>query len=74
MEIFAKLFLTLFRIVAVTVIGWFLHKFVKLGMKTGFIVCVSLVLTGALGNIIDSVFYGVLFNESTHSQIASFLP
>ena len=43
-------------------------------MKTGFIVCVSLVLTGALGNIIDSVFYGVLFNESTHSQIASFLP
>ena len=74
MEIFAKLFLTLFRIVAVTVIGWFLHKFVKLGMKTGFIVCVSLVLTGALGNIIDSVFYGVLFNESTHSQIASFMP
>ena len=34
-------------------------------MKTGFIVCVSLILTGALGNIIDSVFYGVLFNEST---------
>lgn len=74
MEIFAKLFLTLFRIVAVTVIGWFLCKFVKQGMKTGFIVCISLVLTGALGNIIDSVFYGVLFNESTHSQIASFLP
>ena len=46
----------------------------KQGLKTGFIVCVSLVLTGALGNIVDSVFYGVLFNESTHSQIASFLP
>ena len=74
MEIFAKLFLTLFRIAAVTVIGWFLYKFVKQGMKTGFIVCVSLVLTGALGNIVDSVFYGVLFNESTHSQIASFMP
>lgn len=74
MEIFAKLFLTLFRIVAVTVIGWFLYKFVKQGMKTGFIVCVSLVLTGALGNIIDSVFYGVLFDESTHSHIATFLP
>ena len=54
MEIFAKLFLTLFRIAAVTVIGWFLYKFVKQGMKT--------------------VFYGVLFNESTHSQIASFMP
>ena len=74
MEIFAKLFLTLFRIAAVTVIGWFLYKFVKQGMKTGFIICVSLVLTGALGNIVDSVFYGVLFNESTHSQIASFMP
>lgn len=74
MELFGKLFLTLFRIVAVTAIGWFLYKLVKQGAKTGFIVCVSLILTGALGNIIDSVFYGVLFNESTHSQIASFLP
>lgn len=74
MEIFAKLFLTLFRIVAVSAIGWFLYKCVKQNMKTGFIVCVSLVLTGALGNIVDSVFYGVLFNESTHSQIASFMP
>lgn len=74
MEIFGKLFLTSFRILAVVVISWFLYKFVKQGMKTGFIVCVSLILAGALGNIIDSVFYGVLFNESTHSQIASFLP
>ncbi len=74
MEIFAKLFLTLFRIAAVAAIGWFLYKFIKLKMRTGFIVCVSLVLTGALGNIIDSVFYGVLFDESTHSQIASFMP
>ena len=74
MEILGKLFLTSFRIVAVTIIGWFLYKFVKQGVKTGFIICISLILTGALGNIIDSVFYGVLFNESTHSQIASFLP
>ena len=42
--------------------------------ETGFIVCVSLILTGALGNIIDSVFYGVLFNESTYSQLATFMP
>lgn len=46
----------------------------KRGLKTGYIICVSLILTGALGNIIDSVFYGVIFNESTHSQIASFMP
>ena len=74
MEIFGKLFLTLFRIVAVGAIGWYLTRIIKQGLKTGYIVCVSLILTGALGNIIDSVFYGVLFNESTHSQIASFLP
>jgi signal peptidase II len=74
LEIFGKLVLSLFRIAAVAVIGWYLTKIIKMGMKSGYIVCVSLILTGALGNIIDSVFYGVLFNESTYSQVASFLP
>ncbi len=74
LEIIGKIFLTSFRILAVVVIGWLLYKFVRQGAKTGFIVCVSLVLSGALGNIVDSVCYGVLFNESTHSQIASFMP
>ena len=74
MEIFGKLFLTTFRIVAVGLIGYYLYKIIKKCFKTGYIVCVALILTGALGNIIDSVFYGVFFNESTHSQIASFMP
>ncbi len=74
MEIFSKLFLTTFRIVAVVVIAWYLIKIVKKGLKTGYIVCISLILTGALGNIIDSVFYGAIFNESTHAQIAQFVP
>ncbi|MEG1563319.1 MAG: lipoprotein signal peptidase [Bacteroides sp.] len=74
MELFGKLFLTTFRIGAVALIAWYLVKIIKRGFKTGYIVCVSLILTGALGNIIDSVFYGVLFSESTNSQIASFLP
>ena len=43
-------------------------------LKTGFLVCVSLILTGALGNIIDSVLYGVMFSESTFTQIATFMP
>ena len=73
MEIVGKLFLTSFRIIAVAFIGWFLYKVVKLNMKTGFIVCIALVLTGALGNIVDSVFYGVLFSESTEIP-ATFLP
>ena len=74
MEIFGKLFLTIFRLVAVSIIGYFLYKCIKYQLKMGFILCVSLILSGALGNIIDSLFYGVLFNESTPSQIASFLP
>ncbi len=74
MEIFGKLFLTSFRIVAVCFLIWYLIKIIKQGLKTGYIVCVSLILTGALGNIIDSVFYGVFFNESTSYQIASFMP
>lgn len=74
MEIFGKLFLTSFRIIAVTVIGWLLVRFIKRGLKTGFIVCVSLILAGALGNIIDSIFYGVVFSESTPYSIATFMP
>ena len=45
MEIFGKLFLTLFRIVAVGAIGWYLTRIIKQGLKTGYIVCVSLILT-----------------------------
>jgi signal peptidase II len=74
MEIFGKLFLTTFRIAAVILIGWYLYKMVKNNVKTGFIICVALIFTGAVGNIIDSMFYGVIFNESTNTQIASLLP
>ena len=74
MELFGKLFLTSFRIIAVAVIIWCLVKFIHAKLKTGFLICVSLILTGAVGNIIDSMFYGVFFTESTFSQVASFLP
>lgn len=74
MEIFDKLFLTCFRLIASVGIAYLLYRFVKRNLKTGFIVCVALILAGALGNIIDCVFYGTIFSESTHSQIASFVP
>lgn len=74
MQIFGKLFLTLFRIIAVAILIWCLYKFVKANLKMGFLLCVSLILTGAVGNIIDSVLYGVIFSESTFSQIATFMP
>lgn len=73
MEIIGKLFLTSFRIIAVVLIIWYLIKIVKQNLKTGYIVCISLILAGAIGNIIDCVFYGVLFSESTHSSLATFV-
>lgn len=74
MEIFGKLFLTTFRIIAVAFIIYYLIKIIKQKYKTGYIVCMSLILAGALGNIIDSIFYGVIFNESTNATLATFVP
>ena len=74
MEIFNKFFLTGFRIIAAIAITWLLIQYVKKNYKTGFLVCVSLILAGAIGNIIDCVFYGEIFSESTHSAIAKFVP
>ena len=72
-EVIGTLFLSLFRIVAVGVIGYYLYKLVKANQSFGFIACVSMILAGAVGNIIDSVFYGVVFDHS-YGQVATFLP
>ena len=72
-EIISKLFLSIFRVVAVVLIGYYLYKIVKENYRIGFIVCISLILAGALGNIIDSVFYGVIFDHS-YGQLATFMP
>lgn len=74
MELFGKLFLTTFRVAAVAVIGWYLYKIIKMEAKNGFIICVALVFTGAMGNILDSLFYGVIFSESSFSHIATLFP
>ncbi|MDL2255679.1 lipoprotein signal peptidase [Parabacteroides sp. OttesenSCG-928-K15] len=73
MEIFNKAFLTIFRIVAVAFIGYYLVTLVKKDFKMSYIICVAMVLAGATGNIIDSVFYGVLFDHS-FGQVATFMP
>ena len=74
MEIFNKFFLTGFRVIAAIAITWLLVQYVKKNYKTGFLVCVSLILAGAVGNIIDCVLYGEIFSESTHSALATFVP
>lgn len=68
-----KIFLTLFRIIAVAGIGWYLRTLIKQNAPKMVIISISLILAGALGNIIDSVFYGVIFDESYY-QIAKFMP
>ena len=61
---FGKLILTLFRIVAMFGIGYYLHLMVKKQSHRGFLICMSLILGGAVGNVIDSTFYGVYLNNA----------
>lgn len=68
---YGKLALTLFRIVAVFGIGWWLNDSFKKGASNYLIVAIALIMAGALGNIIDSIFYGIIFNESTPGQIST---
>ena len=69
-----KMLLTLFRLVAVLFGTWYLIRIIKQGYSRGFIICASLIYAGALGNLIDSLFYGMLFSESNDFTVAQFLP
>ena len=69
----AKLSLTMFRLIAVVGIGYWLISALKNNKSNLFKITLCLIFAGALGNIIDSVFYGVIFSES-YGQIATFLP
>jgi len=69
-----KILLTLFRIVAVVGIGFYLRYLIRAGAHNGLIITLSMVMAGALGNIIDSVFYGMIFSESTPMTTARLFP
>lgn len=73
-EVLGKLFLSLFRIIAVCCIGYYIYMLVKRQYSHGYIACISLILAGALGNIVDSVFYGEIFTASYPGHVASFVP
>lgn len=68
-----KLFLTLFRIVAVVAIIYWLKSVIKNKVHNAVIIAISLIFSGAVGNIIDSVFYGVIFNTPEHA-VATIFP
>ena len=65
-----KYILSIFRIIAITAIGFYLTQLVKLNTKKGIVFSIALILAGAIGNMIDSAFYGLIFSES-YGQIAS---
>ena len=69
-----KLLLTLFRLAAVVFGSWYLGRIVKHNYSKGFIICASLIYAGALGNLIDSLFYGLIFEESTYTHVAKIFP
>jgi signal peptidase II len=65
MQLGSKIVLSLFRVVAISVLGYYIWQQVKSNARTGYIVCLSMVLAGAAGNLIDCMFYGMIFNESS---------
>ncbi len=71
---YGKLALSLFRILAVGFLSWYIYHLARLKTGFGVIFCFSLILAGAMGNIIDSTLYGVVFSESTYFDVARFLP
>lgn len=68
-----KFILSIFRIVAITAIAWYLVALIRKKINLGLILAVSVILAGAIGNMIDSAFYGIIFNES-YSQPAVMFP
>ena len=74
MTFFNKLVLSLFRIVAISLIGYYLTKVIRKGARIGYIVCLAMVFAGAVGNMIDCMFYGLIFNASSPEYMSYFVP
>ena len=73
MQLGSKIVLSLFRLVAIGVLGYYIWQQVNKNARTGYIVCLSLVLAGAAGNLIDCMFYGMIFNESSPYYLSYFV-
>jgi signal peptidase II len=71
---YGKLILSIFRIIAIIGIIYYLYIITRKKVKTGLIVSLALVLAGAVGNMIDSAFYGLIFSNSNYFEVARFLP
>jgi len=73
-ELFDKLFLTSFRIVAVGVLIWYVTRKIRSGIAWGPLICLTMIMAGAAGNIFDCLFYGMIFNNPPAPLVAEFVP
>lgn len=74
MTFIPKIGLSLFRIVAVCVIGYYLYRLVRIKHRIGYVICLSMIMAGAAGNIFDSLFYGLCFDASTPYHVSEMVP
>ena len=74
MTFFNKLVLSLFRIVAIGAIGFYLWRVVHTKHKRGYVIALAMVLASAAGNIFDSMFYGLVFDQSTYFSVSQVVP
>ena len=74
MQLGSKIILSLFRVIAISALGYYIWLEVKRRAKTGYIVCLSMVLAGAAGNLIDCMFYGLIFYASSPYYLSYFVP
>ena len=74
MQLGSKIVLSLFRVVAIALLGYYIYQEVKRQAKTGYVFLLSMVLAGAAGNLIDCMFYGLVFNASSPYYLSYFVP
>ena len=74
MQLGSKIVLSLFRVVAIAALSYYIWQQVKRNVRTGYIVCLAMILAGAAGNLIDCLFYGLIFNESSPFYVSYFVP
>lgn len=74
MELFDKLFLTGFRLLATAAVAVYISRLIRRGVSWGYLICLAFIMTGAAGNIIDCVFYGLVFNDAQWPEVAHFVP
>ena len=74
MELGSKIVLSLFRIVAIAFLIYYIRQEVRLKARTGYIVCLAMILAGAAGNLIDCMFYGLIFNASSDFYVSYLVP